>query len=109
MIIGFVLGMTRLATKIAYGDSTSDGLFYHIVVSPNWLHFEIALFFIVIVSMILISYFTPAADPAKIQGLYFGSATPEQKAATKASYNNWDLIHSGIIIVAVIAFYAYFW
>jgi SSS family solute:Na+ symporter len=110
LLIGFAIGMLRLALIIAYGSSQPEGdIIYTLIVAPNWLHYEVVIFFIIILAMIIISAVTPAADPIKIQGLYLGSATPEQKALTKASYSNWDLIHSGVIIAAVIAFYAYFW
>jgi len=59
--------------------------------------------------MVVVSYFTKAIDPGKIRGLYLGSASPEQKAETRASWNNWDVIHSAVIITVVIVFYAYFW
>ena len=52
---------------------------------------------------------TPKADPVAIRGLYIGSATAEQKAITRASWNNWDLLFSGLIIVVIIGFYIYFW
>lgn len=110
LLIGFVIGMLRLALIIAYGASEPEGDFvYNLIVAPNWLHYEVVIFFIIILSMVLISAVTPAADPLKIQGLYMGSATPEQKALTRASYSNWDLFHSAVIIIAVIVFYAYFW
>ncbi len=73
------------------------------------LHYEIVLFFLVIILMIVVSAVTPQADQVKIKGLYFGSATAEEKALTKASYNNWDLFFSGLIIAVIVAFYAYFW
>jgi SSS family solute:Na+ symporter len=109
LVVGFTLGMLRLGMKIYFGDEVSDGFFYELIITPNWLHYEIALFFIVIAVMVVVSFFTEAADPSKIQGLYMGSASAEQRALTRASWNNWDLINSGIIIVFIIAFYAYFW
>ena len=82
---------------------------YRLILEPNWLHYEIALFVIVIVLMIIVSFFTKPMDPSKIEGLYFGSATAEQRAVTRASWNKWDLINSAIIIAFIIAFYIYFW
>ncbi len=64
---------------------------------------------IVIAIMVVVSFFTKAADPAKIQGLYIGSATAEQRALTRDSWSKWDVINSAIIIVFIIAFYFYFW
>jgi len=109
LVVGFILGMLRLGLKIYFGDTVSDGFIYELIIAPNWLHYEIALFFIVIVLMIIVSFFTRAADPAKIQGLYMGSATADQRALTRASWNKWDVINSAIIIAFIIAFYIYFW
>ncbi len=109
LVVGFVLGMLRLGLNIFYGDIDSDGFLFRLIVEPNWLHYEIALFVIVILLMIIVSFFTPAADSSKIQGLYFGSASSEQRAITRASWNKWDVINSVIIISVIIAFYIYFW
>lgn len=49
----------------------------------------------------------PTAE--KIQGLVFGTATSEQKATTRASWNHWDIIHTVIILAITAAFYWYFW
>ena len=84
-------------------------MLYKTILSHNWLHYEIYLFVIVIASMIVISYFTQRKDPNTITGLTLGSATAEQRAETRASYNYWDMINSAIIITIILAFYAYFW
>ena len=109
LITGFVLGMTRLAFKVLGSGMDQDNILYQIFLKPNGLHYEIVLFFLVIVLMIVTSMVTTKSDPLKIKGLYFGSATPEEKAVTRASYNNWDLLFSGLIIAVIVAFYAYFW
>jgi len=109
LLIGFVLGMTRLGFKILGTGMNQDGLLYSVFFKMNGYNYEVILFFVVIVLMILISYFTAKADPVAIKGLYVGSATAEQKALTRASYNNWDLFFSGLIIAVIISFYAYFW
>ena len=106
---GFILGMTRLALKVFENGLNPEGILYTTFVAPNWLHYEIVLFFIVIALMIVVSMFTKQADPISIKGLYFGSATAEQKAITRASWNKWDVINSAIVITIIIAFYAYFW
>lgn len=109
LVVGFFLGMLRLGMKVYYGTEVGDGFFYDLIVAPNWLHYEIVLFFIIISLMIIVSFFTEKMDPAKIQGLYFGSATPEQRAITRASWNNWDVINSLIVIGVIVTFYIYFW
>ncbi|TFH22566.1 MAG: Na+/glucose cotransporter [Bacteroidia bacterium] len=109
LVVGFVLGMLRLGLNIYYGDVVADGLIYRIIIAPNWLHYEIMLFVLVILVMIIVSFFTKAKDLGAIQGLYFGSATAEQRAITRASWSKWDVINSAIIIAFIIAFYIYFW
>jgi SSS family solute:Na+ symporter len=109
LVTGFVIGMTRLGFMLFGKSLNPDTILYTVFVKTNWLHYEIYNFFIVIVLMIIISFFTPRADPVAIRGLYFGSASPEEKAVTRASWNNWDLLFSGLIIIVVIAFYIYFW
>ncbi len=109
LLVGFGLGMLRLGFMIFKGQLSPDGLIYDVFVGTNWLHYEIVNFAIVIVTMIIVSYFTPRMDETKITGLYLGSATAEQKAVTRASWNTWDVVLSAIVIVVIIAFYAYFW
>jgi SSS family solute:Na+ symporter len=109
LVVGFILGMLRLGMKVYYGDTVGDGFFYDLIVAPNWLHYEIVLFFIIIALMVVVSFFTTPKDPATLTGLYFGSASPEQRALTRASWNKWDVINSAIIIVFIIGFYIYFW
>lgn len=109
LITGFVLGMTRLGFVVFGKNMGHDNIFYQVFLGTNWLHYEIYNFLIVIILMIIISAFTPKADPAAIKGLYVGSVSAEEKAITRASWNNWDLFFSGIIIVVIVAFYIYFW
>ena len=109
LISGFVLGMTRLALKVFASGMSTDSIIHKVFLAPNWLHYEIALFIIVIGIIIVTSMLTRQADQVAIRGLYFGSATAEEKAVTRASYNNWDLVFSGLIIAVIIGFYIYFW
>jgi solute:Na+ symporter, SSS family len=109
LVTGFVLGMMRLVLKVFESSVNADSLLYNVFLAPNWLHYSIAMFFIIIALMIVVSYFTKGIDPASIRGLYLGSASPEQRAETRASWNKWDVIHSAVIITVVIVFYAYFW
>jgi SSS family solute:Na+ symporter len=108
LVSGFTLGMMRLGFVVFGSQLSETSIFYKIFLAPNWLHYEIVIFFITIILMIVISAVTPKPDPVAIRGLYFGSATAEEKAITRASWNNWDLFFSGLIIVVIIAFYIYY-
>ena len=109
LVVGFILGMTRLGFVVFGSDMNTDSIFYKMFLGINWLHYEIIIFFIVIALMMIVSAVTPKADMATIKGLYVGSASAEQKAETKASWNKWDVIFSAIIIAVILAFYIYFW
>jgi SSS family solute:Na+ symporter len=105
---GFVLGMFRLFLMIFENYLDPEGVLYWIV-SVNWLHFSVFLFVLCLVLMYITTMFTKKPSEDQIREITFGSATPEQLAETRASWNKWDVIHSGIIVGVVVAFYAYFW
>ena len=112
LIIGFVIGITRLSAKVYYttaganaGDSWFKGLFF----DTNWLFFCGGMLVFCLACIAIISMFTKAAPAEQIVGLTFGSSTPEQRAATRASWSKWDVIHSFIILGITVAFYIYFW
>jgi SSS family solute:Na+ symporter len=67
------------------------------------------MFLFCVAVIILVSMFTAPAPAMQIQGLTFGSTTPEQRAATRASWNKWDVIHTCIILGITVLFYIYFW
>ncbi len=113
LISGFIIGMTRLGAKVYYssaaGINSPDSIFKYLFYDLNWLFFCGWMFLFCIIVVILVSLFTQAPSAEKIQGLVFGTATPEQKAATRASWNKWDIIHTCIILGITVAFYVYFW
>ena len=71
----------------------------------NWLFFCGWMFLFCIIVVIVVSLATEAPTAEKIQGLVFGTATKEQKAATRASWDHWDIIHTVIILAITGAFY----
>lgn len=109
LLVGFTLGMIRLGLNVFKGYVPEEGILYTVFLQHNWLHYEIYLFIIVILTMVVISYFTERKDPALIKGLYLGSATAEQRAETRTSWGSWDIINSVVIITVILLFYVYFW
>lgn len=111
LISGLVLGITRLGAKVYYSNVTdaAQTWFKSVFFDFNWLFFCGCMLVACLLVVIIVSLCTKAPDPAKIQGLVFGTATAEQKAATRASWNHWDIIHSVIILGITVAFYVYFW
>jgi len=129
LIVGFVLGMFRLVMKVACKafDSSGEILNNWVInrqmdpelssmqqwivkfVGINWLHYCIFLFFLILIMCYVISLFTKQPSREKIQGLTYGSSSPEQIRETRQSWNKWDVIHTVIILGVIVLFYIYFW
>lgn len=111
LISGMVIGLTRLGAKVYYSnvEAASDNLFKYLFYDLNWLFFCGWMFLFCLLVVYFVSLATKAPSAAKIQGLVFGTATAEQKAETRASWNKWDIIHTLIILGITVAFYIYFW
>jgi SSS family solute:Na+ symporter len=134
--IGVVGGFARLAADIymrsqetIVGDAKNNlyhGLItldqYKAIIAPiqqkygliydlwtiNWLYYCQILFALTAVLMVIISLMTKAPDPKTIKYTWYG-ATPEEKAATRASWNAWDVVLSLIVVGCVVLFYIKFW
>lgn len=110
LLSGMIIGLTRLGAKVYYSNvEAADSVFKYLFYDLNWLFFCGWMFLFCIIVVIVVSLATEAPSAAKIQGLVFGTATPEQKAETRASWNHWDVIHTVIILGITAAFYIYFW
>ncbi len=114
LIAGLVIGLTRLGAKVYYSNATvvpgsDSSLFQYLFYDTNWLFFCGWMLVFCLLVVIIVSLLTKAPDQEKIRGLVFGTSTPEQRAATRASWNHWDVIHTVIILGITAAFYYYFW
>src|SRR5208282_2837335 len=74
----------------------------------HWLYWCQILFVITLALMIVISLLTKAPDPKTVKYTWYG-ATPEEKAATHASWNVTDVVLSLIVVGAIVTFYIKFW
>ncbi|MDR2118921.1 MAG: sodium:solute symporter [Tannerellaceae bacterium] len=113
VIAGFLIGIVRLGAKVFYsseaGLAAGDNWFKYLFYDVNWLFFCGGMFLTCILLIILVSLFTEPAPAERIKGLTFGSVSPEQRAASRASWNRWDVIHSAVILTITVLFYVYFW
>ncbi len=114
LLSGLIIGLTRLGAKVYYSNAGTlpdgDGSwFQYIFYDCNWLFFCGWMLVFCLAVGVIVSLLTKAPAPEKIQGLVFGTSTAEQRAATRASWNHWDVINSVIILGITVAFYIYFW
>jgi solute:Na+ symporter, SSS family len=108
LFLGFFIGMFRLVLMIFKSSFSADSLF-GMLLSVNWLHFCLFLFFFTMAAMVVISLFTPKASKTQLQGLTYFSQSPGQIAETRNSWSSWDVVTSLGVVAICVAFYVYFW
>jgi SSS family solute:Na+ symporter len=74
----------------------------------HWLYYCEGLFVFTALLMVVISLLTAPPDPKTVKFTWYG-ATPEEKAATRASWNATDIVLSLIVVGCVVLFYIKFW
>ena len=107
LIAGLVLGLTRLLTMII--NPSAHNAFTFVFNEMNVYAFCVWMFLFCVALAFVVTLFTPKPTDEQVKGLCFGAATEEQKAATRASWGVWDIVHTCIILAVTVAFYIYFW
>jgi len=73
----------------------------------HWLYWCQILFATALVLMGVICLLTPASDTKTVKYIWYG-ATPEEKVATRASWNAFDMVLSLVVVACVVWFYVSF-
>ena len=102
----------KTITLAQYNESIAPvkakfGLLFDFWNIHQWYYCQ-ALFVISAALMIIISLMTKAPDPKTVKYTWYG-ATPEEKAATKASWNAMDVVLTLIVLGTIVLFYIKFW
>lgn len=105
MVSGFIVGLIKLTLELFKNDLS--GLLYDFA-TINFLYFCIYLFLFSIVVMVVVSLASPPSSAEQIRGLTFATTVAEDKAASRASWNKWDVILSLIVVGIIIAVFVYF-
>jgi SSS family solute:Na+ symporter len=74
----------------------------------HWLYYTQILLLVTAALMFAISLMTRPPGPGVVKFTWYG-ATPQEKAATRASWNGRDVALSLVVLAAVAAFYIAFW
>ena len=116
LLSGLIVGLTRLGAKVYYGGflglepgKVEGTWFQSLFFDYNWLFFCGWMLVFCLFVVLVVTFITKPKPESEIQGLVFGTSTPEQRAETRASWNKWDIVHSAIILGITAAFYWYFW
>jgi SSS family solute:Na+ symporter len=109
---GFALGLFRLAVdtpvKLIEGFAYTEGSFLWIVNNVFFQYYSILILIVCIAVMYLVSYMTEEPDYEMISGLTYGTITAEDRVASRASWNKWDIIASAAVLATIVAAYLYF-
>jgi SSS family solute:Na+ symporter len=113
MMVGFVVGLFRMFvdTPVTLTGGTfayPEGSFLWIVNNINFQYFSILITLISAAVIVLVSYATAAPSYEHIKGLTFATASADDKARTRASWNWMDVASSAFVMVAIIGAYLYF-
>jgi len=112
LITGFAMGLFRLAVdtpvKLMHDFSYPEGSFFWIINNIFFQYYSLLIFLVSLAVMIIVSHATPKPDLVKISGLTYGTRTEEDRKASRATWNKWDVIGSGVIIAIILAAYLYF-
>ncbi|MGB2821553.1 MAG: sodium:solute symporter [Phycisphaerae bacterium] len=107
LIVGFLLGMAKLAAQVLAGvegwGPALPGWLVWFGLEFNWLYFCLALFAVSVFVIVLVSLLTAAPSLERLKGLTYATTKGEGRTWTK-----WDVIHTIIILSIIAAVYLYF-
>ena len=105
MVIGFIIGMVRIILELNKDSLT--GFLYQFA-TINFLYFCIILFFVSIAIMVIVSLLSAKPSEQQLKGLTFATTVAEDRAASRASWNQWDVWLSVFVIVIIVIVFLYF-
>lgn len=111
LLTGFLMGLFRLAVDTPVklmGTSYTEGSFLWIVNNIFFQYYSLLITVICIIVFIVVSYATPPPDYAKIGGLTYSTLTPEDRRASRMTWNGKDAFMAVLLIVAILSIYFYF-
>jgi SSS family solute:Na+ symporter len=106
--VGFGLGVFRLAvdtpvTLGLWGEGVgyAPGSILWIVNHVYFQYYSLLIFGVSALVMLAVSFGTAPPAAAKLAGLTRATVSPEERAASRASWNRWDVLASGAVLVAI--------
>ncbi len=109
LLVGFVLGMSRLVLEI-FKDSLAEGSLLYQFADMNFLHIAIGLFVVCVVVLVVVSLLTPAEPEAKLSDLTFQTVAPAEAPATPkaAARRRITILLTLLLALCVVGVWIYF-
>jgi len=115
MVVGFILGGFRMVVDTLHTmkvggleEGYAHGSFLWIVNNINFQYFSVFITVVSAVVMVGVSYATSVPDYGRIKSLTFATASDEDRARTRASWEKKDVFFSAFILACILAAYIYF-
>jgi solute:Na+ symporter, SSS family len=115
LIVGFLLGVFRLAvdTPVTLGmagfeNGYAEGSFLWIVNNTYFQYFSLFIFVVCVIVMIGVSYLTEPPPGAQLRGLTLSTVEAADRAHSRASWDQRDVIASGVVVLLIVMAYLYF-
>jgi SSS family solute:Na+ symporter len=111
LLTGFLMGLFRLAVDTPVklmGTTYTEGSFLWIINNMFFQYYSLLITVICIIVFIGVSYATAPPDYAKIGGLTYSTLTPEDRRASRMTWNWKDALMAILLIVAILSIYYYF-
>ena len=106
--VGFGLGVFRLAvdtpvTLALFGEGVgyAPGSFLWIVNHVYFQYYSLLIFIVSALVMLGVSFATPPPTPAKLAGLTRATVSVADRAASRDSWNRWDVVSSLGVLAAI--------
>ena len=90
-----------------FENGYADGSFLWIVNHIYFQYYSLLISLVSIVTMFVVSYASAPPSEAQLVGLTYETVTGAE-AATRASWNQWDVINSAVVLALILAAYIYF-
>ena len=115
LLVGFGLGLFRLAVDTpvslrlaGYENGYEAGTFLWIVNNIYFQYYSVIILLVSVAVLVGVSYATTPPPVHKLVGLTYATVTAEQRRTSRASWNRWDAVNSGIVLLLIAAVYIYF-
>jgi len=115
MVVGFAMGVFRMLvdTPVTLGlagfeNGYTPGSFFWICNNIYFQYFSVLITIVSALVMIAVSLATAEPDYARIESLTFGTATDEDRRATRASWHWNDVLASALVLCCILGAYLYF-
>ena len=115
LLTGFALGMFRLVVDtpvtlgmLGYQDGYTPGSWLWIVNNMYFQYYGLLIFVVSVAVLVVVSYATPAPNERQIAGLTYATVTADQRRESRRSWNQWDVINSGVVLLLIATAYVYF-